>query len=225
MKAPEAVIFDMDGVIFDSERLYMQCCKEAAEIYGAENIEDTVMKCIGVNTENTLRIYREAYGEDFPLDDFWHEATSRFAQKAHGGLLPVKNGAEEILSYLHEKKIPVALASSTKTETVIRELKAAGLYGYFDIIVGGDMVSVSKPRPDIFLLAMEKLGRKPEECTIIEDSYNGVRAARAAGAYVIMVPDIAQPDDEMKALADIILSSLVEVKNKAFDESGIPLRL
>ncbi len=204
----------MDGVIFDSEKMYMECCIQAAKIFGAENIEKVVLSCIGVNTENTFRIYREAYGDDFPLEEFWKEATGRFAEMAQDGLLPVKEGAQALLSFLREKNIPLALASSTRTEMVLRELKAAGLDGYFDVITGGDMTSKSKPEPDIFLLAAEKLGVSAADCIIIEDSFNGVRAARAAGAFVIMVPDIAQPDDEMKMAADLILPSLVEVREK-----------
>ena len=212
MKDHKAVISDMDGVIFDSERLYLQCCKEAAEIYGAENIEPVVMKCIGGNTESTLRIYREAYGDNFPLEEFWSEVTGRFRKKARNGQLPVKNGARELLQALKNCKVPVALASSTKTDTVILELKAAGLFEYFDIIIGGDMVSRSKPHPDIFLRAAEELGEDPRDCVIIEDSLNGVRSANAAGGFVIMVPDLIQPDDETAKLTDIVLPSLVEVR-------------
>ncbi len=208
----KAVIFDMDGVIFDSERLYMECCREAAEIFGVEDIDSTVYACIGLTTEKTHELYRNKYGEDFPLDDFWREATGRFAKKAKGGLLPVKKGARELLEMLYREGIPAVLASSTKTETVIRELIAADLFGYFKSIIGGDMVTKSKPEPDIFLLAAKRAGFAPEECIIIEDSFNGIRAARAAGGYVIMVPDLKQPDEEISSLADDIKQSLDDVR-------------
>ncbi len=213
MKKFGAIIFDMDGVIFDSERLYMQCCREAAEIFGADNIEEVVLSCIGLNTEKTHERYRSAYGDDFPLAEFWKEATTRFAGKAQGGLLPVKDGAAEILEKLKNDGMPVALASSTRTEMVIRELTAAELDGYFNVIIGGDMVTKSKPEPDIFLLAAEKLGIKIEDCAVIEDSMNGIRAARASGAYVIMVPDLVQPTEEDSQLyTDAVLPSLNEVR-------------
>ena len=208
----KAVIFDMDGVIFDSERLYMECCREAAEIFGVEDIDSTVYACIGLTTEKTHELYRNKYGEDFPLDDFWRETTGRFAKKAKGGLLPVKKGARELLEMLYREGIPAVLASSTKTETVIRELIAADLFGYFKSIIGGDMVTKSKPEPDIFLLAAKRAGFAPEECIIIEDSFNGIRAARAAGGYVIMVPDLKQPDEEISSLADDIKQSLDDVR-------------
>ncbi|MBR2177008.1 MAG: HAD family phosphatase [Clostridia bacterium] len=212
MNQLKAVIFDMDGVIFDSEKLYLECCKEAAEKSGIENIEETCLSCIGLNTERTLTLFRDRYGDDFPLDEFWSYARKRFAEKAQGGLLPVKKGAEELLRYLKNNHVPIGLASSTKTETVRTELTAAGLIHYFDVIIGGDMVPKSKPEPDIFLLAADWLGFPAEDCVIIEDSFNGIRAANASGAFVIMVPDLVQPTAEISSLANQILPSLIEVK-------------
>ena len=208
----KAFIFDMDGVIFDSERLYLGCCTEAAEVFGIDNIEEVVYRCIGLTTEKTHEMYRSIYGDDFPLDKYWKEATSRFREKAQGGLLPVKEGAKEILEMLEEKGIPAALASSTRTEMVIRELEAAGLRVNFKVIIGGDMVAKSKPEPDIFLLAAEKLGYEPKDCVIIEDSRNGIRAARSAGGFVIMVPDLIQPTEEEKEMyTDLVLPSLKDI--------------
>ncbi len=221
MNQLKAVIFDMDGVIFDSEKLYMQCCIEAAKIYGANNIEKVVLGCIGLNTENTMARYRNVYGDDFPLEDFWKEATSRFAEKAQGGLLPVKTGAKEILRYLNDKNVPVALASSTKTEMVLRELTEAGLKEHFSVIVGGDMVTKSKPQPDIFLFAAKKLGIDPVDCAVIEDSLNGIRAAAASGGFVIMVPDLVYPtQEEILQYTDVVLSSLTEV-HRYFEENKL----
>ncbi len=207
----KGIIFDMDGVIFDSERLYLECCMEAAAIFGIDDMENTCMSCIGLNTERTLARFSEVYGEDFPVNDFWKEATSRFAQKVQNNLLPVKKGARELLEYLKNNNVPVALASSTITGRVRSELAAAGLINYFDVIVGGDMVDKSKPEPDIFLYAADKLKIPAKNCCIIEDSFNGVRAAHASGAFVIMVPDLIQPTEEIALLADMILPSLADV--------------
>ncbi len=207
----KGIIFDMDGVIFDSERLYLECCMEAAAIFGIDDMENTCMSCIGLNTERTLARFSEVYGKDFPVNDFWKEATSRFAQKVQNNLLPVKKGARELLEYLKNNNVPIALASSTITCRVRSELSAAGLINYFDVIVGGDMVDKSKPEPDIFLYAADKLKIPAKNCCIIEDSFNGVRAAHASGAFVIMVPDLIQPTEEIALLADIILPSLTDV--------------
>ena len=208
------VIFDMDAVIFDSERLYIDCNKEIAPKYGCndmEKIEEICHKCIGVTMEQTLVIIRENLGEDFPLDEFWAETSGLFKEKTMGGNIPVKIGVRELLDYLKDSGIKTAIASSTKTDTVKRELSEAGLLFYFDEVVGGDMIEHSKPAPDSFLKAMEVLGSSPDECCIIEDSFNGIRAAKAAGGFSIMVPDILQPDEEIRGLAGKVLPSLLDV--------------
>lgn len=218
----KAVIFDMDGVILDSERIYMECCMEVGEKYGAENIEETCLSCIGLNTERTLARFEEIYGKDFPLSLFWEEATSRFTEKAQSGLLPVKKGARELLDYLKNKNVLTALASSTKYEKVCSELTAAGLIDYFDVIVGGDMVEKSKPEPDIFIHAANRLGVQAKDCCIIEDSINGITAACASGAFVIMVPDLVYPTDLDMDNTDCVLPSLVDVREYSEEtEKGV----
>ena len=209
------VIFDMDGVIFDSERLYIECNKEVGARYGytdGDFIEEVCKKCIGVTAEATQKIMKDSFGEDFPLDELWAETSALFKERSKDGKLPVKPGVEELLTYLKEQGVKTAIASSTKTLTVNRELSDAGLIQYFDNIIGGDMIEKSKPEPDSFLKAMEALGCGPDDCCIIEDSFNGIRAANASGAFSIMVPDILQPTDEIKKLAGTILNSLHDVK-------------
>lgn len=212
----KAVIFDMDGVIFDSERLYIECNKEIARKFGITDmdlVEEVSKKCIGITSEETRRIMQECLGEVFPIDEMWMGAAALFKEKTIGGNLPVKPGVVEILEYLKDKKVQTAIASSTKSDTVKRELGDAGLLNYFDKIVGGDMIRKSKPEPDSFLKAAEVLGVDPKDCCIIEDSFNGIRAAHAAGGFPIMVPDILQPDDEIRGLAGIVLESLIKVRD------------
>ncbi len=218
MNGFKAVIFDMDGVIFDSERLYLGCCMEAGQKFGLENMEETCLACIGLNTEKTLALLNDRFGSKVSIDEFWRYATGRFAEKAAGGLLPVKKGARELLEYLKNKNVPIALASSTKYEKVCSELTVANLIQYFDVIVGGDMVTKSKPEPEIFLHAANLLGIAAKECVIIEDSFNGIRAANASGAFVIMVPDLLQPTAEISKLTNIIFPSLIDVKEYFLDE-------
>ena len=207
-----AVIFDMDGVIFDSERVYMECCIKAAEKFGAENVEEVVRKCIGVTNEMTMQILREFFGADFPVDDYWKASIGYFWDfyNEHGAL-PMKKGVVEALTYLKEKGYPLAIASSTKTETVTKQLTDAGIVDFFTLIVGGNMVSRSKPAPDIFLKATELLKVEPGECLVIEDSYNGIKAAYAAGIPVVMVPDLLPPTEEMKEKTVAILPSLLSL--------------
>ena len=125
----------------------------------------------------------------------------------------MKTGVREILNFLQEAGYKIGLASSTKYESVIHHLETTGIREYFSVIVTGNMVEHSKPQPDIYLLACEKLGVKPDEAYAIEDSPNGIRAAHRAGMKPIMVPDMIKPDEEMKELSYQIFENLIEVKD------------
>lgn len=208
----KAVVFDMDGVIFDSERLVIECWQVVADKYGIKGIEEACFECLGINAALTKELMKKRYGEDFPYDEYKKEMSALFHSRAAGGNLPQKKGIKELLSWLKEQDIRTAVASSTRREVVIRELDEGGLLSYFDQVICGDMVSRSKPAPDIFLKACESLGVEPTEAYAIEDSYNGIRAAAAAGMAPIMVPDLAEPTEEMEQLAIRILPSLCEVK-------------
>lgn len=211
MKA-KTVIFDMDGVIFDSERLFIECCVEAAKPLGMENIVETCYKCIGVTTGATEAILLETYRDAGLVAKFRDRSVKLFSDRCRAGELETKSGAADLLQALNESGVPTAIASSTRTDIVRNELLEAGLQDYFSVIVGGDQVQRSKPNPDIFLKAASLLDAKPENCLVIEDSYNGIRAAKAAGMTALMVPDLLEPNEEIKGLADHIVSSLVEVK-------------
>lgn len=208
----KAVIFDMDGVIFDSERLSLQEWLTLGEKYEIPDIASVYPKCIGVNAVFSKKIFTEHYGEDFPYDRYRQEVSESFHGKYDNGRLPMKPGIQELLQFLKENGLHVGLASSTKQEIVKQELKDAGILHYFETVIGGDMVTKSKPEPDIFLKAAETLGVRPEECVVIEDSYNGIRAASKAGMFPIMVPDMIAPDEEMKQLAKVIFKNLIEVQ-------------
>ena len=207
------VLFDMDGVIFDSETVSVQCWRKAADALGLEGIDSVYTRCVGTSIPSSKAILRDAYGERVDPAAFL-ALTSRFYDawcKENG--LPVKPGAPEILRALREERVPLAIASSTSRDYVTRELREAGLLPYFDAVICGDMVTKSKPDPEIFLKAAAALGVQPCNAVVIEDSYNGIRAAAAGGMHPIMVPDILPPTDEMRRLAEIILPSLFEVKD------------
>lgn len=208
----EAVVFDMDGVIFDSENLVIKCWQVVAEKYQIPDIEAACHECLGINATLTKELMLRRYGEDFPYDDYKQEMSALFHAQAAGGNLPQKPGVKELLAYLKEKHVKIALASSTRREVVVRELEEGGLLPYFDQVICGDMVKKSKPEPDIFLKACESLGVNPINAFAIEDSYNGIRAAYRAGMKPIMVPDLSEPTEEMERLSHCILPSLTEVK-------------
>ncbi len=211
MKKFDAVVFDMDGVIFDSERAVMQCWIIIADKYGIEGIEEPYLACTGTTMAKTKEIMLKAYGDDFPYDKYSKEASLMFHEKYDGGRLPMKKGVEDILKYLKRTGRKIALASSTRRQTVLQELSDANIIDYFDEIITGDMVDKSKPEPDIFLLACKKLGVIPENAYAIEDSFNGIRAAFRGGLKPIMVPDLLGADDEMKNLSEAVLLNLNEV--------------
>lgn len=212
MKQFEAVVFDMDGVIFDSEKLVVLCWQEIADKYGIKNIAEACHECLGLNREATKEKMLQRYGVDFPYDTYKQEMSDLYHSRYSGGNLPLKPGVENLLIYLKQKQKKIALASSTRSQVVIAELRDAGILHFFDQVICGDMVKKSKPEPDIFLKACEKLSVEPEKAYAIEDSYNGIRAAHRAGLRAIMVPDMAEPTDEMMKITEIILPSLLEVK-------------
>lgn len=210
--ALSAVIFDMDGVIFDTERLCRDSWRETAAKYGIDDIDEVFPQCIGSAEWVTRELFRVRYGDNLDFDAFRADAAVIFNKAGENGGFPKKRGVTELLTYLKERSIKAGVASSTVTKRVRAELKEAGLDVYFDVIVGGDCVKRSKPEPDIFLHCLSLLGAAKEDALIIEDSHNGVKAAANAGIRCIMVPDLLPPTDETNALAFRTLPSLVEVK-------------
>lgn len=211
MKEYEAVVFDMDGVIFDSERCVLNCWKELDLKYGIKELEKNFLACTGTTMARTREIMMEAYGPDFPYDDLAKEASRSFHEKYDNGNLPIKQGVFELLDYLKAERKKIALATSTRRQTVIHQIGHAGLLDYFDKIITGDMVSRSKPDPEIYLLACEKTGIEPECAFAIEDSYNGIRSAVAGGLRAIMVPDLLPANEEMTDLAEAVIDNLNDV--------------
>ena len=236
------IIFDMDGVIFDTEKLYLACCVPAAEKMGFDGIEKVAYECIGLTEDETHKKLQVFFGDDALVEKFDQEMYRIFKERYEAEGLALKKGAAELLAYLKGADVSgaeglcarTAIASSTRSDIVEMELRDAGLLDYFDVIVGGEMAGASKPAPDIFLLAAEKLravgtekldaveeenrvadavdDRKMKEFIVIEDSFNGVRAAHAAGATVVMVPDLLTPTEEILALTDHVFDSLLDVR-------------
>ena len=205
------VIFDMDGVIFDSERAYIAAYKKLAPKYGLNDFEVIHRACmdsIGANRQKTKEIFFAYVGHEFDYLAYREDVQVELNKNDY----VIKPGVFEIFDWLRETGAKIALASSTREVSVRKSLGKADLVKYFDQIVCGDMVSHSKPHPEIFLKAAETLQVAPETCYVIEDSFNGIRAAHAAGMHPIMVPDILQPDEEIRGLADVVLPSLLEVK-------------
>lgn len=208
----KSIIFDMDGVIFDSEKAVYEGWQRLALKYGFTNLEIPYMKCIGVNAQACEEIFLEFYGPEFPYKKYKEEQRQDYHKRYDGGKLPLKPQIEELLIYLKEAGYKIAIASSTRTETVVQQITDAGLIDYFEVIVGGDQVKKSKPDPQIFLEAARLLKADAKSTYVIEDSFNGIRAAYNGGMIPIMVPDMIPADDEMKKKAKYICKDLNEVK-------------
>ncbi|MBO6089809.1 MAG: HAD family phosphatase [Lachnospiraceae bacterium] len=208
----ESVIFDMDGVIFDSERIVCDLWIDFAKENGMSGMDELIIKCIGINDNATKKLFLEAYGEGCPYDEYKKVISQKYHELYDGGRLPMKPGVKELLGFLKENDIKTALASSTKVKTVTNQLRDAGILEYFDVVIGGDMVTKSKPDPEIFLEAADKLGVDPTKSFIIEDSLNGIKAAYAAGAKPLMVPDLIKPDEEIQKICYNIFVNLHEIK-------------
>ncbi len=208
------VIFDMDGVIFDSERACLDTWTEAAAGYGITDVREVFDRCIGTNKNQTWQIVENAYAATFGegiADRLLSESSRLFHEKYDGGRLPIKYGAKEILEYLKAENVRCAVASSTRKAVVETELSDAGLLNYFEQIVGGDAVKVSKPDPEIYLIACDMMKVNPAKAFAIEDSYNGIRSAYAAGMRPIMVPDMIPADREMEELSEVVCEDLLKV--------------
>lgn len=206
-----AVVFDMDGVLFDTERVCMKSWVAVAARRGLPDMETIFPRCIGGNANDSRKIVLAAYGEAFDYDTFRKEASDWFWDYIGRNGLPMMAGVREILDWLKEEGWIVGLASSTKSSSVLSHLEQAGIRDYFQAIVTGDMVEHSKPLPDIYLIACRKLGIEPCEAYAIEDSPNGIRSAHAAGMCPLMVPDMLPPDQEMERLSHRIFKDLAEV--------------
>lgn len=211
MKKLKAVVFDMDGVLFDTERL----CKESWNIIAGkqhlEKIDEVLEKCIGVNKQSTIRIMKEAYGEDFPVLEFMEACSRMEREKIKEEGIPIKQGAKEILAFLKEERCRIGLASSTRKSRILENLEMSGLKDYFQVIVGGDMVKHGKPDPEIYLCACKELSVLPKEAYAVEDSFNGIRSAYRAGMMPVMVPDLIAPTEEILNLTVTCKKNLMEV--------------
>jgi HAD superfamily hydrolase (TIGR01509 family) len=205
-----AVVFDMDGLIFNTEDIYRDAVMAAA----AETSHDVplpfYLSTVGLSGAATRLAFIERFGDSFDYKTFWTAASNRFAEMVRSQLR-LKAGVTELLDLLDSINLPRAICTSSRHEDVHNNLAVGGLVGRFHFIIAQGDYAGGKPHPAPFLKAAERLGIAPESCVALEDSYHGVRSAAGAGMMTIMVPDLFPPTDDIKELCVGIAQNLHEV--------------
>lgn len=216
MRRFELIIFDLDGLLIDSERMALEQFLLTAQEFGIEIDHKIYMQCIGANATRTDEILSSAlsrHTEYLPFKAAWR---NRYKALMEHQPIPLKPGAIEILKHIKSRQQNISLATSTETPQALIKLTNAGISEYFDAVIGGDQVAHSKPAPDIFLKAAQAFNVLPEHCLVLEDSENGVNAAINAGMQVVQIPDLVEPSDTLRQHGHIILTSLQEVIHYEF---------
>lgn len=213
----QAVIFDMDGLLLDTERLSLATFMQACEQCGFEPKRDVYLDCVGSNREKTRQILLDGHGEAFPLDAVCEDWDKNYRRVTLEQPIPVKTGAKELLQFLSGTHVKIGLATSTQKAMAVKKLLNASIEHYFEFILGGDQVSQGKPHPEIYRKVAAQFNVSPENCLAFEDSNTGVKSAYNAGMNVIQVPDLVEPSAEVKAFNHLVVSSLDEV-SKLFNE-------
>jgi HAD superfamily hydrolase (TIGR01509 family) len=207
---PQAVIFDMDGLLFDTEALYQKAFTDAAKLGGYDVSRDAIQVAIGMPWVRGRGLMLERLGEQFPIDDYYVLMTDRFVALS-ATELRLKPGVRELLDVLDDLALPRCIATSSAHETVRDHLCAHELTHRFHAVIADGDYKNSKPAPDPYLVAARRLGVRASSCLALEDSHNGVRSASAAGMMTIMVPDMVPPTEEIRGLCHSVVQSLHDV--------------
>ena len=213
MRKVDAIIFDMDGVLIDSERISFKCFQEVFKEHNYKMDEIFYLRLIGRNVKSIKAIMEEEYGTDFPFDTIYKKKSNLALEITDKNGVIIKPGVHELLDYLNKENYKIAVATSTRRERALQLLEEAKIKDKVNYVICGDQVENSKPNPEIFLKAAKGLNVSPEKCIVIEDSDAGITAAHAAKMIGIHVPDMKLLDDDIKKLAFKICDNLADVKN------------
>lgn len=208
----ELIIFDMDGLMFDTEKISFISWRDAAARYGYQIDDEMFRKTIGANLISTKDIYFKHFGSSFPIEEIISERVRISDEIIRLNGVPIKKGLYELLDYFSQSNIKKAVATSTRRKRAMNLLKLAGIDGGFDYVLCGDEIEKSKPDPEIFLKVSDKLGCSPKKCLVLEDSEAGIEAAYKAGMFPIMIPDMKEPNELTEALIFKKLDNLLDVK-------------
>ncbi|MDF3000789.1 MAG: hypothetical protein K0Q48_908 [Bacillota bacterium] len=207
----KGIVFDMDGLMFDTERLAKEAWTYAGTQLGLNITQEMVIKTLGLNIDDTNRVLMEELGEAFDLMEAREIRAGYVTDFIENNGIPMKNGLLELLNYLKGNDYKITVATSSEHEVARYNFRRAGISDFFDQIVCGDMIEQGKPAPDIYLRASEIIGIPPDECLALEDSPMGILAAHRAGLKPVMIPDLKQPDEETTKLLYARLTTLHDV--------------
>lgn len=207
----QAVVFDMDGVMFDTERTGAQAMIQVGHALKMEGIEEYSVQCLGSTSARVHETFRERYGHLMTPEQFWTQVRKYRADQGFDDRIPIKTGLIELLDYLKENGYKIAVATSTSYEKVMKNFEITGVQGRFDAVVCGDMIEKSKPAPDIYLRAAKEIGVDPSQCMALEDSPNGIRSGAAAGMYTVMIPDMIPADETLLKIASAKVDTLLDI--------------
>lgn len=203
-------VFDMDGVLIDTEKLYVRFWRQSAADFGYNMTVEHVFGIRSLARKYANVKLKGIFGEEFPCNQVREHRTELMdAYIAEHGV-ETKKGIFTMLDFLRDRGIKIAVATATPRERAVKRLEEIGALPYFDVIVGGDMVQNGKPEPDIYLKAASELGLPPESCAAFEDSPNGIKAAYSAGCRAVMIPDLTSPDEEILPMLSAVYNSLDE---------------
>ncbi len=204
----KGAIFDMDGLLFDTEKVYKRAWVESAEFFGKPNGVELSEKVSG-SSDKYCRLTIKEFYPDVDVEEFFGHVVE-IARSTFEKGVDLMEGVEEILKLFKENDVKTAVASSSPVWLIEQNLNSVHMKNYFDVIIGGDNKKIKrgKPAPDIFLVAAQAINLPPEDCYVFEDSYNGIRGATAAGCAPVMIPDTAPATDEMKKICTGIYPSL-----------------
>jgi HAD superfamily hydrolase (TIGR01509 family) len=207
----QGVVFDMDGLLVDSETMFREVMMEVCSLRGIDLPEEVFLRMVGLQKEASRAVAMAHFGEGFDYEDWIAEVWALAHARIEVGVA-VKAGVVELLDFLESARIPRAVATSSSHATVELQLGSNGLLSRFQAVVAAGDYARGKPAPDPFLRAAERLGLAPDACLALEDSHNGVRAAHAAGMMTIMVPDLLEATEEMRSLCVAVSETLHEVR-------------
>lgn len=216
-----AVILDMDGTLHDTEVVFSAALKDAARQLGFEISDAFCHSLIGIPGQEGDKMIQTHLGAEFPLAEY-RRLLRVYCSQIFSESTPIKPGAVELVAYLADKNIPVAVATSSSRQSAERDLASSGLRARLPVLFTRDDVERGKPYPDLFLAAAAALGIAPAHCLAVEDSHNGIRAAHAAGMMGVMVPDILPPTPEITAICIGVAADLHEVQALVASHWGRP---